>query len=68
MLAHMVECLRGRVDLIVVPRAREAGELAEVISKPRCFPRQQGTHDELVRTGGRYATLHRLQTGLHEIA
>ena len=29
---------------------------------------EDGTHDELVRTGGRYATLHRLQTGLHEIA
>ena len=25
-------------------------------------------HDELVRTGGRYATLHRLQAGIHELA
>ena len=27
---------------------------------------EDGTHDELIRTGGRYATLHRMQAGLHE--
>jgi len=28
---------------------------------------EDGKHDELVRTGGRYATLYRLQSGIHEI-
>ena len=28
---------------------------------------EDGTHDELIKTGGRYATLHRLQAGLHEV-
>jgi len=28
---------------------------------------EDGNHDELIRTGGRYATLHRLQAGLHEV-
>jgi ABC-type multidrug transport system fused ATPase/permease subunit len=28
---------------------------------------QDGTHDELIRTGGRYANLHRLQAGIQEI-
>jgi subfamily B ATP-binding cassette protein HlyB/CyaB len=28
---------------------------------------EDGTHDELVRTAGRYATLHRLQAGIQEI-
>jgi subfamily B ATP-binding cassette protein HlyB/CyaB len=28
---------------------------------------EDGTHDELINTGGRYATLHRLQAGLHAV-
>jgi subfamily B ATP-binding cassette protein HlyB/CyaB len=28
---------------------------------------EDGTHDELVRTGGRYAALFRLQAGIHEV-
>jgi subfamily B ATP-binding cassette protein HlyB/CyaB len=28
---------------------------------------EDGTHDELVRRGGRYATLYRLQSGIHEV-
>ena len=28
---------------------------------------EDGTHDELIKTGGRYATLYRLQAGLHEV-
>jgi subfamily B ATP-binding cassette protein HlyB/CyaB len=28
---------------------------------------EDGTHDDLIKTGGRYATLYRLQAGLHEI-
>jgi len=28
---------------------------------------EDGTHDELVRTGGRYASLYRLQSGIHEV-
>ena len=27
---------------------------------------EQGSHDELLRVGGRYAALHALQGGLHE--
>ena len=28
---------------------------------------EDGTHDALINTGGRYASLHRLQAGLHEV-
>ena len=28
---------------------------------------EDGTHDELIKTGGRYAMLHRLQAGIHEV-
>ena len=27
---------------------------------------EDGSHDALIKTGGRYASLHRLQGGLHE--
>jgi subfamily B ATP-binding cassette protein HlyB/CyaB len=28
---------------------------------------EDGSHDELIRTGERYASLHRLQSGIHEL-
>ena len=28
---------------------------------------EEGTHEELVRSGGRYAMLYRLQAGVHEV-
>jgi subfamily B ATP-binding cassette protein HlyB/CyaB len=28
---------------------------------------EDGTHDDLVKAGGRYASLFRLQAGIHEV-
>jgi ATP-binding cassette, subfamily B, bacterial HlyB/CyaB len=28
---------------------------------------EDGTHDTLIKTGGRYASLHLLQAGIHEV-
>jgi ATP-binding cassette, subfamily B, bacterial HlyB/CyaB len=28
---------------------------------------EDGTHDALINTGGRYASLHRLQAGIYEV-
>jgi len=28
---------------------------------------EDGSHDTLIKTGGRYASLHRLQGGFHEV-
>jgi len=28
---------------------------------------EDGSHDQLIRSGGRYATLHRVQAGIHEV-
>ena len=50
-IAHRLSAVRGAERIITIDR----GRLVE-----------DGTHDELVRTGGRYATLYRLQRGLHE--
>jgi subfamily B ATP-binding cassette protein HlyB/CyaB len=29
---------------------------------------EDGSHDQLIRSAGRYASLHRLQAGLHEVS
>jgi subfamily B ATP-binding cassette protein HlyB/CyaB len=29
---------------------------------------EDGSHDALIKTGGRYASLYRLQGGLHEVS
>ena len=50
-IAHRLSTVR-RADRIVT---LEAGRLVE-----------DGSHDDLIRSGGRYANLHRLQAGLHE--
>ncbi|MEW6642684.1 MAG: type I secretion system permease/ATPase [Pseudomonadota bacterium] len=51
-IAHRLSTVR-RADRIIT---LEAGRLVE-----------DGSHDELLRGGGRYAQLHRLQAGLHEV-
>jgi subfamily B ATP-binding cassette protein HlyB/CyaB len=28
---------------------------------------EDGTHDALINSGGRYASFHRLQAGIHEV-
>ena len=41
------------------------------MSKPGLLERgrlvEDGTHDALIKTGGRYATLHRMQGGIYEV-
>ena len=51
-IAHRLSTVR-RADRIMTI---ERGRLVE-----------DGTHEELVNTGGRYASLHRLQAGIHEV-
>ena len=51
-IAHRLSTLRGADRIITIER----GRLVE-----------DGTHEDLIRTGGRYATLHRMQAGIHEI-
>jgi subfamily B ATP-binding cassette protein HlyB/CyaB len=29
---------------------------------------EDGTHDELINRGGRYAALYRIQAGIHEVS
>jgi subfamily B ATP-binding cassette protein MsbA len=51
-IAHRLSALRIADRIVTIERGRIV---------------EEGTHEELIKTGGRYATLYRLQAGLHEI-
>lgn len=51
-IAHRLSTVRFTDRILTI----DHGRLAE-----------DGTHDELIRTGGRYATLYRMQSGIHEV-
>jgi len=51
-IAHRLSTVRRANRIITVERGR-------II--------EDGTHDELIRSGGRYAMLFRIQAGIHEV-
>jgi subfamily B ATP-binding cassette protein HlyB/CyaB len=51
-IAHRLSTVRHANRILTIERGRLVGD---------------GTHDELVKTGGRYASLFRLQAGAHEV-
>jgi subfamily B ATP-binding cassette protein HlyB/CyaB len=65
---NMQEISRGRMVLIIAHRLSAVRHADRIITIEGGRLVEDGTHDELVRTGGRYAHLHRLQTGIHELA
>jgi ATP-binding cassette, subfamily B, bacterial HlyB/CyaB len=52
-IAHRLSTVRGADRIVTLDR----GRLVE-----------EGTHEELIRSGGRYATLHRIQAGKADVA
>jgi len=66
--ANMQQIAKGRTVIIIAHRLSTVRHSDRIITIDRGRIVEDGTHDELVRTGGRYAALHRLQSGLHEIA
>ena len=66
--ANMREIVQGRTVIVIAHRLSTVRHSDRIITIDRGRIIEDGTHDELVRTGGRYAALHRLQSGLHEIA
>jgi subfamily B ATP-binding cassette protein HlyB/CyaB len=65
---NMQQIAKGRTVVIIAHRLSTVRHSDRIITIDRGRIVEDGTHDELVRTGGRYAALHRLQSGLHEIA
>jgi len=57
----------GRTALIVAHRLSMVRFADRIVTIDRGRIVEEGTHEELVRAGGRYASLFRLQAGIHEV-
>jgi ATP-binding cassette, subfamily B, bacterial HlyB/CyaB len=64
---NMAQIARGRTVLVIAHRLSALRLADRIITIERGRLVEDGTHDDLIKTGGRYATLYRLQAGLHEI-
>jgi ATP-binding cassette, subfamily B, bacterial HlyB/CyaB len=64
---NMQQIAHGRTVFIIAHRLSTVRSTDRILTIDRGRLVEDGTHDELVRTGGRYAALHRLQAGVHEI-
>ena len=58
----------GRTVLIIAHRLSTVRACHRIIAVERGQIVEDGIHDELLRSGGRYATLHRVQTGMTDAA
>jgi len=64
---NMSRIAQGRTVLVIAHRLSTVRLADRIITLERGRIVEDGSHDELIRKGGRYATLHRLQGGLHEV-
>jgi subfamily B ATP-binding cassette protein HlyB/CyaB len=64
---HMTEIAKRRTVFIIAHRLSTVRRTDRILTVDRGRLVEDGTHDELVRTGGRYAALFRLQAGIHEV-
>jgi subfamily B ATP-binding cassette protein HlyB/CyaB len=64
---NMAQIARGRTVFVIAHRLSALRLADRIVTIERGRLTEDGTHDELIKTGGRYATLYRLQAGLHEI-
>ncbi len=64
---NMQEIAKGRTVFIIAHRLSTVRWSDRIVTIERGRLIEDGTHDELVRTGGRYAALYRMQGGIHEV-
>jgi ATP-binding cassette, subfamily B, bacterial HlyB/CyaB len=65
--ANLQEIAHGRTVIIIAHRLSTVRHTDRILTIDRGRIVEDGSHDELIRSGGRYASLHRLQAGIHEI-
>ena len=64
---NMRQIVEGRTALIIAHRLSTVRRANRIITVERGRLLEDGSHDELIRSGGRYAMLCRLQAGIHEV-
>jgi subfamily B ATP-binding cassette protein HlyB/CyaB len=64
---NMKEIAKNRTVIIVAHRLSTVRHTDRIITIDRGRLVEDGTHEELIRTGGSYARLFRLQAGIHEV-
>jgi ATP-binding cassette, subfamily B, bacterial HlyB/CyaB len=64
---NMKQIAKGRTVLVIAHRLSTVRATDRIVTLERGRLVEDGTHDVLIKTGGRYASLHRLQAGLHEV-
>ncbi len=64
---HMQEIAKDRTVFVIAHRLSTVRRCDRIITIDRGRLVEDGTHDELIVTGGRYASLHRIQAGIHEV-
>jgi subfamily B ATP-binding cassette protein HlyB/CyaB len=62
---NMRAIAKDRTVLVIAHRLSTVRHADRIITIERGRIVEDGAHDELIHRGGRYATLHRLQAGLH---
>jgi ATP-binding cassette, subfamily B, bacterial HlyB/CyaB len=64
---NMAQIASGRTVFVVAHRLSTVRFADRILTLDRGRLVEDGTHDDLIHTGGRYAALYRLQSGIHEI-
>ena len=64
--ANMAEIARGRTVLIIAHRLSTVRAAHRILTIDKGRLAEDGTHDQLIKTGGRYAALHRIQAGIYQ--
>jgi len=67
LLAALDEVMKGRTTFVIAHRLATIRKANRILVFERGRIVEDGTHDELVRSGGRYAMLYRVQAGIHEV-
>jgi subfamily B ATP-binding cassette protein HlyB/CyaB len=64
---NMAQMSNNRTVFIVAHRLSTVRFADRILTLDQGCLVEDGTHDELIRKGGRYAMLHRIQSGIHEV-